>query len=88
MMWRSPVPFGPGIMAPEDPLFADPGAGEFHLKSAAGRWTPSGYAKDTATSPALAKGDPGRAADRNPARAGKRAELGAYGNSGEASYRP
>jgi hypothetical protein len=37
-------------------------------------------------SPALAKADPGAAADRNPERAGKRNELGAYGNSGEASY--
>ena len=37
-------------------------------------------------SPALAKGDPEGSADENPERAGKRNELGAYGNSGEASY--
>jgi len=82
------VTFGPGIMVPEDPLFADPGAGDFHLKSAAGRWTPAGVVKDDATSPAIAKGDPRGAVDRNPRRAGKRTELGAYGNSGEASYAP
>ena len=38
------------------------------------------------TSPALAKGYPGRLANDNPERAGKQNELGAYGNSGEASF--
>lgn len=80
------VAFGAGIMKPEDPLFADPEKGDFHLKSAAGRWTPAGYVKDDATSPALAKGDPRGPADKNPERAGKRSELGAYGNSAEASF--
>ena len=37
------VTFGDGIMAPVDPLFADPANGDFHLKSTAGRWTPTGY---------------------------------------------
>jgi hypothetical protein len=60
--------------------------GDFHLKSTAGRWTPAGYLQDAATSPAIAKGDPNTAADRNPERAGRRSELGAYGNSAEASY--
>lgn len=54
--------------------------------STAGRWTPGGYIQDPVMNPAIAKGDPGSTADKNPERAGKRSELGAYGNSGEASY--
>jgi len=67
-------------------MFAAPEQGDFHLKSTAGRWTPNGYVQDSAMSPAIAKADPNAAATRNPERAGRRAELGAYGNSGEASY--
>jgi hypothetical protein len=78
------VTFGEGIMAPVDPLFADPAKGDFHLKSTAGRWTPTGYVKDPVMSPAIAKGYSG--GSDNPQRAGPRNELGAYGNSAEASY--
>lgn len=77
--------FGPGITAPADPLFANPQGGDFHLKSTAGRWTAAGYVRDDAMSPAIAKADPAAPADKNPERAGKRSELGAYGNSAEAS---
>ena len=80
------VTFGEGNITPADPLFADAEKGDFHLKSAAGRWTPDGYVKDDVTSPAIGKADPRGKADANPERAGKRSELGAYGNSGEASY--
>lgn len=79
------VTFGEGIVAPVDPLFADAANGDFHLRSTFGRWTPRGYQKDTVASPALAKGYPGGAVDQNPPRAGRRNELGAYGNSPEAS---
>jgi len=77
------ITFGTGNVAPADPLFADAETGDFHLKSAARRWTPSGYVKDTATSPTLGKSSPAAAA-----RVGKQTELGAYGNSGEASRIP
>jgi hypothetical protein len=80
------INFGEGIMAPVDPLFADPASGDFHLKSKAGRWNPAGYVQDPVTSPALGKGYSGGKAADNPARAGPQIELGAYGNSGEASY--
>jgi hypothetical protein len=82
------VTFGTGIVAPVDPLFASPETGDFHLKSPAGRWTPSGYVKDNATSPALRKSSPVEAGDQAPARTDKRTELGAYGNSAEASRVP
>jgi hypothetical protein len=80
------ISFGDGIVAPADPLFADLEKGDFHLKSAAGRWTPTGYVKDPVSSPLLTKGYPEGSTNENSERAGKRNELGAYGNSGEASY--
>jgi hypothetical protein len=80
------VAFGPGIMTPADPLFADVDKGDFHLKSAAGRWTAAGHVKDPVTSPAIDKGTPRTTPDTNPDRVGQRNEFGAYGNSGEASY--
>jgi hypothetical protein len=80
------ISFGPGILAPADPRFVAPGAGDFHLKSTFGHWTPAGYVADAVSSPALAKGDPDGAVDKQPPRAGNRSELGAYGNSAEASY--
>jgi len=83
---RGKIAFGAGILAPADPMFAAPEQGDLHLKSTAGRWTPEGYVQDAAMSPAISKADPSAVADKNPARAGKRNELGAYGNSGEASY--
>ena len=66
------VTFGEGIVAPVDPLFADPANGDFHLKSTAGRWTPTGYVKDPVTSPAIAKGHPG--GGRRQSRARRRAQ--------------
>jgi hypothetical protein len=80
------ISFGDGIMAPEDPLFGDPTNGDFHLKSKAGRWTPTGRVEDPVTSPAIGKGYSDGKAPQNPKRAGSQIELGAYGNSGEASY--
>lgn len=73
------VTFGEGIGVPWDPHFADAANGDFHLKSAFGRWTPRGYEKDAVTSPALAGGA------ANAGRTAPRTELGAFGNSGEAS---
>ena len=80
------ISYGPGIVTPENPLFVAPGKGDFHLKSTNGHWKKSGYVADDADSPALAKGDPASPTDDSPARAGDRVELGAYGNSPQASY--
>jgi hypothetical protein len=78
------VNFGDGIIAPVDPMFADPENGFYHLKSVTGRWTPNGYVRDAATSPLIAKGE-GKPTEASP-RAGDRNELGAYGNSVESSF--
>ena len=77
------VNFGDGIIPPVDPLFADPENGDYHLKSAAGRWTPNGYVRDAVSSPLLGRGE-GKPTEAPP-RAGDRNELGAYGNSVESS---
>ncbi len=75
---------GTGNPGSVDPLFVDPDAHDFHLKSTHGHWTPTGYVTDNVDSPALNAGE-GATSD-NPSRAGSRSELGAYGNSAEASY--
>ena len=80
------IEFGPGIVPPENPLFVAADQGDFHLSSTNGHWTKSGYVEDAADSPALAKGDPASPTGKSPPRAGDRVELGAYGNSPQASY--
>lgn len=80
------ITFGAGNLASVDPLFVDAAGRDFHLRSRNGHFTSSGYVTDTADSPALRSGDPAGAVNHQPARAGDRSELGAYGNSAEASY--
>jgi hypothetical protein len=82
------VIFGSGILAPRDPRFVNPAARDFHLKSTAGHFRPTGIVKDAVSSSLLAKGNPSPLATLNPACAGTRTELGAYGNSREASCVP
>ncbi len=70
-----------------DPLFADPASGDFHLRSRTGRWDPdaAGWVVDVEHSPAIDAGDPASAFEVEPAPNGGRRNLGAFGNSGEAS---
>ena len=79
------IAFGTGNLASVDPLFLAPDAHDFHLRSTHAHWAPTAYANDAADSPALMIGDPAGATNDNPPRAGTRTELGAYGNSVEAS---
>jgi hypothetical protein len=67
------IDFGAGNVPSVDPLFVDAAAGDFHLQSTQGHWTPTGFVVDAADSPALEVGDPSGI------------ELGAYGDSVEAS---
>ena len=80
------ISFGTGNMTGVDPLFVAADARDFHLRSTHGHWTAGAYVADAADSPALCSGDPSGPTSQNPARAGNRSELGAYGNSVEASY--
>ncbi len=71
----------------EDPLFADPANGDFHLKSEAGRWDPSanggagGWVTDDVTSPCVDAGDPESDYANEPAPNGGRINMGACGNT-------
>ena len=71
----------------KDPLFANAAAGDFHEKSKGGRWNPAtrAWVKDTVQSPCINKGDPASPFALEPAPNGGRINLGAYGNTAQAS---
>jgi hypothetical protein len=74
-----------------DPLFANPAANDYHLRSTAGRWDPlanggaGGFVIDAQHSPAIDAADPGADFSAEPPPNGGRANLGVYGNTAEAS---
>jgi hypothetical protein len=69
----------------EDPLFADPGSGDYHLQSRYGRYVPGldDWVTDSQTSPCINKGDPSMHRGREPD--GGRVNMGAYGGTPYAS---
>lgn len=81
---------GPGIIG-ADPLFADSRTNDYHLKSRYGRWDPAANAgagawiTDTVTSPCIDAGDPAAVYSNEPQPNFGRINLGAYGNSPQAS---
>jgi MYXO-CTERM domain-containing protein len=80
------MPEGTGNLA-ADPLFADSANGDYHLKSEAGRWDPgsSAWVTDTQTSPCIDTGDPSDAYKLESCPNGGRVDMGAYGNTEQAS---
>jgi len=88
--YYSTVTWGAGnIIA--DPLFADPGSHDYHLKSRAGRWDPTanagqgGWATDALHSPCIDAGDPSSDFSNELEPNGGRVNMGAYGNTSKAS---
>jgi predicted outer membrane repeat protein len=74
-----------------DPLFADPSNGDYHLKSRGGRWDPVSqtWVRDGVTSPCVDAGDPTITSfSLEPVPNGGRINMGAYGGTAEASKRP
>jgi len=65
------------------PLFVDSAAGDFHAKSAAGRWDPTStsWLNDAVTSPCIDAGDPATAVGEEPSPNGSRINIGAYGGT-------
>ena len=69
-----------------NPLFADPGNNDFHLKSAVGRWNGSSWlTTDTTTSWCVDAGQPTSSYANEPSPNGGVINMGAYGNTTEAS---
>jgi parallel beta-helix repeat protein len=84
--------FWVNVNAPNDPVRPnDPGAtwvaGDYHLKSRAGRWDPISqtWISDDVTSPCIDTGDPQRSAAFEPLPNGGKLNMGAYGGTSEAS---
>jgi len=82
--------WGAGNIA-SDPLFAEPANGDYHLKSVLGRWDPKanggagGWVIDSVHSPCLDTGDPVDSWANEPVPNGGRINMGAYGNTPQAS---
>ena len=70
-----------------DPLFADPANGDYHLKSQYGRWDPASqsWVNDAVTSPCIDAGHPAADYSNEPQPNNSRINMGAYGNTPEAS---
>ncbi len=68
-----------------DPLFADASIYDFHLKSQAGRWNGTSWINDSVSSFLIDAGDPTSDYSKESASNGSRIEIGAYGDTPEAS---
>ncbi|NIW00179.1 M6 family metalloprotease domain-containing protein, partial [Candidatus Saccharibacteria bacterium] len=73
-----------------DPFFADANNGDYHLKSQVGRWDAGSqsWVRDNVTSPCIDAGNPGCPIGNEPAPAGSRKNMGAYGGTAQASKSP
>ena len=71
-----------------DPLFVDPANGDFHLQSTAGSYHGGLWVADPGNSPCIDAGEPTSAASDEPAPNGNRVNLGAFGNTTQASKTP
>lgn len=71
-----------------DPLFFNAVALNYHVRSTAGRYTPGGFVNDAVTSPAIDTGDPASSFAQETQPNGGRVNLGAFGNTPEASRSP
>ncbi|KAF5428716.1 PKD repeat-containing protein [Candidatus Methanomarinus sp.] len=68
-----------------NPLFADISNHDYHLKSAAGRWSGNSWISDDVTSPLIDAGHPKSDYSNEPAPIVGRINIGRYGNTAEAS---
>ncbi len=78
----SPLASGTGNMN-LDPRFADPAAADYHLQSTYGRFTANGWVADLQDSPCIDFGNP--LSDASQESVASRINMGAYGNTAEAS---
>ncbi len=87
--WDSVLTWGDGNID-ADPLFADPDNGDYHLKSAGGRWDPAveEWVADGTHSPCIDAGDTAGDYSNEPEPNGGRINMGAYGGTATASKSP
>jgi len=71
-----------------DPLFVDPGNGDYHLSSTKGSWHGETWLPDVVTSPCVDGSNPASDFSNEPAPNGSQRNMGAYGNTSEASLTP
>jgi hypothetical protein len=73
-----------------DPLYANASLSDYHLKSKYGRWSAplGGWVNDTVISPCIDRGDPASAFSAEPQPNGARVNMGADGNTAQASKSP
>ena len=71
-----------------DPLFADHGHSDYHLKSQSGRWHRGSWVTDDVTSPCIDAGNPSISVVDEPAPNGGRLNMGAYAGTEYASKSP
>jgi len=69
-----------------NPLFV--GGGDYHLQSEAGHWISSGWVNDSQTSPCIDAGSSASDFSNEPAPNGEQINMGAYGNTAQASKTP
>lgn len=68
-----------------DPMFVNAAGGDFHIKSIYGSYHNGAWTKDDASSPCLDAGDPNDSYSSEPPINGGRINIGAYGNTNQAS---
>lgn len=69
----------------KNPLFVNPAGQDFHLRSKGGTWNGSGWTRYSEHSPCIDAGDPASSWTNEPQPNGGRVNMGAYGNTAEAS---
>ena len=80
-----PVSWGTRQLRIERLYYQPEASGDYHLRSSAGRYTSGGWIVDVASSPAIDAGDPASDYSLETTPNGGRINLGAYGNTAEAS---
>ncbi len=87
--WYDSAQPGTGSIS-NNPEFASlsPSGEDFHLMSTVGRYTPNGWTTDGISSPCIDAGDPVSVWTNEPSPNGGRINMGAYGNTKEASRTP
>ena len=71
-----------------DPMFVDPENGDYHLKSTCGSYHDGVWSADAAISKGIDTGDPAESYSNESEENGARINLGAYGNTNQASKSP